>query len=269
MLPDYPNVKKTVDSLFRKHVHEKVFGRSPIFSEIRRVRQHEGSGGTYEEVDGKEHQIEYEKVAAALSLTPDEMRSGSFQDIVSKFEEVAETFNEAFSQMMFATISKAAESGGNVVDAKGKLTKETFLELRRTMPLEFDPSTGEAQYPTMVLHPETWDKINPDPALAHSRTAGGAIMTRGCGDLARAVAFSGPNRASAGDRRGSGGTPGGSRRHGDGAPPRGAFARPGPGSVRRARAAGGRPRWCGAPAGGGRGPARRARTRARFGGRGR
>ena len=111
--------------------------------------------------------------------------------------------------------------------------------------------------------------FSPDPALAHSRTAGGAIMTRGCGDLARAVAFSGPNRASAGDRRGSGGTPGGSRRHGDGAPPRGAFARPGPGSVRRARAAGGRPRWCGAPAGGGRGPARRARTRARFGGRGR
>ena len=162
MFPDYPNVKKRVDSLLRSYVYGQVFGRSPIFSEVRRVRQHEGAGGTYEEVDGTEHQIEYEGIAAELTLTRDEMRSGSFQDIVSKFDEAAETFEEAFSKQMFATISEAAESAGNVVDAEGKLTKETFLDLRRTMPLEFDPSTGEARYPTMVLHPDTWDTIKHD-----------------------------------------------------------------------------------------------------------
>ena len=94
-------------------------------------------------------------------------------------------------------------------------------------------------------------------------------MTGGCGDLARAVAFSEPDRASAEGRRGSGGVPNGSRRHGEWAPPRGAFGRPGLGPVRRGRAAGDPARWFGAPAAGGRGPVRRARTRARFGGRGR
>ena len=162
MFPDYPNVKKKVDNLMRSHITEQVFRRSPIFSQVRRVRQHEGSRGTYEEVDGKEHQIEYEEMGAAFSLTQDEMRRGSFQDIVLKFEEMAATFAEAQSRMMFAVISNAAESAGNVVDAKGELTKETFLEMRRTMPLEFNPRTGEARYPTMVLHPNTWDKIKND-----------------------------------------------------------------------------------------------------------
>ncbi len=111
--------------------------------------------------------------------------------------------------------------------------------------------------------------FTPDPALAHSRAARGAIMTGGCGDLARAVAFSGPDRASAEGRRGSGGVPGGSRRHGEWAPRRGASGRPGPGPVRRARAAGDRSRWPGGLVAGGRGPVRRGRTRARFGGRGR
>ena len=62
-------------------------------------------------------------------MTRDEMRNGSFQTIVSKFDDIAETFAEAQSQILFATVSEAAESVGNVVDAKGKLTKEAFLEL--------------------------------------------------------------------------------------------------------------------------------------------
>ena len=55
-------------------------------------------------------------------MTRDEMRNGSFQTIVSKFDDIAETFAEAQSQILFATVSEAAESVGNVVDAKGKLT---------------------------------------------------------------------------------------------------------------------------------------------------
>ena len=67
-------------------------------------------------------------------MTRDEMRNGSFQTIVSKFDDIAETFAEAQSQILFATVSEAAESVGNVVDAKGKLTKEAFLELKLSQP---------------------------------------------------------------------------------------------------------------------------------------
>ena len=162
MLPDFPNIKRKVGSLLRSHVKEEIFRRSPILKEIHRAVQHEGCGGTYKEVDGKENLIEYEKIATELSMTRDEMRCGSFQTIVSKFDEIAETFAEAQSKILFATVSEAAESVGNVVDAKGKQTKEAFLEMVGKVEWGFDPQTGEPRRPTLVVHPETLEKIKDD-----------------------------------------------------------------------------------------------------------
>ena len=59
---------------------------------------------------------------------------GASKRSFSKFDDIAETFAEAQSQILFATVSEAAESVGNVVDAKGKLTKEAFLELKLSQP---------------------------------------------------------------------------------------------------------------------------------------
>ena len=162
MLPDFPNIKRKVGSLLRSHVKEEIFRRSPILKQIHQTVQHEGYGGTYKEVEGKEHQITYEKISAEFSMTRDEMRNGSFQTIVSKFDDIAETFAEAQSQILFATVSEAAESVGNVVDAKGKLTKEAFLELVGKVEWGFDPQTGEPRRPTLVVHPETLEKIRDD-----------------------------------------------------------------------------------------------------------
>ena len=162
MLPDYPSTKKKVNSLLRSYLKEEIVRRSPILKEIRQTVQHEGREGTYEDVDGRESPIEYKEVAAGFSLTRDEMRQPNFQLVVSKFAEMAETFAEEQSKMLFATVSEAAESVGNVVDAKGKLTKEAFLELMRKMQGSFNPQTGEPQRPTMVIHPDTLAKIKDD-----------------------------------------------------------------------------------------------------------
>ena len=162
MLPDFPNIKRKVGSLLRSHVKEEIFRRSPILKQIHQTVQHEGYGGTYKEVEGKENQITYEKISAKFSMTRDEMRNGSFQTIVSKFDDIAETFAEAQSQILFATVSEAAESVGNVVDAKGKLTKEAFLELVGKVEWGFDQETGEPRHPTLDVHPETLEKTRDD-----------------------------------------------------------------------------------------------------------
>ena len=162
MLPDYPNVKKKVHSLLLTHVKEQIFRRSPILKQIRRTVQHEGSKGTYKDVDGRENQIEYKKIAAARSLTRDAMRQGNFQSIMSKCDEIADTFAAEQSKTLYAAIGEAAESVGNVVDTKGKRTKEAFLEMCRKIRLDFNPHTGEPQYPTIILSPETMAKIKPD-----------------------------------------------------------------------------------------------------------
>ena len=162
MLPDYPSIKKKVNSLLRRYLKEEIARRSPILKEIRQTVQHEGRSGTYEDVDGRESPIEYKEVTAAFSLTRDEMRQPNFQLVLSKFAEMAETFAEEQSKMLFDTVSEAVESVGNVVDAKGKSTKEAFLELMRKMQGDFDPQTGEPRRPTMVLHPDTMAKIKDD-----------------------------------------------------------------------------------------------------------
>ncbi len=162
MLPDYPSVKQKTSSLLRRYLKEEIVRRSPILKEIRQTVQHEGCEGTFGDVDGRESPIEYKEVTAGFSLTRDEMRQPDFQLVLSKFAAMAETFAEGQSRILFDTVSEAAESVGNVVDAKGKLTKETFLELMRKMQGDFNPQTGEPQRPTMVLHPDTLAKITAD-----------------------------------------------------------------------------------------------------------
>ena len=162
MLPDYPSIKKKVDSLLRRHLMEEVVRRAPILRGIRRTVQHEGCGRAYGDVDGRENTMEYKEITAGLALTWDEMRQGNFESVMSKFEEMADTFAAEQSKILFATASEAADSVGNTVDAKGKLTKEAFLECMRKIQWSFNRQTGEPQHPTMVLHPETLEKNKAD-----------------------------------------------------------------------------------------------------------
>ena len=162
MLPDYPSIKKKVNSLLKRYLKEEVYRHSPILKEIRQTVQHEGCEGTYEDVDGRENPIEYKEIKAGLSMTRDEMRQGNFQLIISKFDEMAKTIVAEQSNILFTTVFAVAESVGNVVDTKGKRTKEAFLEMCRKIQLDFNPHTGEPQYPTIILSPETMAKIKPD-----------------------------------------------------------------------------------------------------------
>lgn len=162
MLPDYPNIKKRIDSLLLRHLKDEMQRRSPILGQITRAQQHEGHGGTQGDVAGKTSPIEYKKTEAEMVLTRDEMRSVSFDEVMSKVGEMAETLAGAQTRTLFSTVSEAAESAGNVVDGKGRLTQETFLDVVRKVQTDFDPRTGEPRHPTLVVHPDTWEKIKED-----------------------------------------------------------------------------------------------------------
>lgn len=159
MLPDYPNIKKKVNSLLMNRIKDQIFRRSPILKQIRRTVQHEGSKGTYKDVDGQENQIEYRQIAASLPLIRDEMRQGGLESIMSKCDKIADTFVAEQSERLYAAIGEAAKSVGNVVDAKGNLSKGIFLESMRMIPWDFNPRTGEPQPPTIFLSPKALEKI--------------------------------------------------------------------------------------------------------------
>ena len=159
MLPDYPSIKKQVNSLLMRYLRHEMVRHSPILREIRQTVQHEGLERTHGDVDGREGPIDYKEAIARFSLTRDEMRRSDFQPVVSKFARMAETFAAAQSKMLFATVSKATAAVGNVVDARGKPIKEAFLEMERKRQWSFNPQSGEPRPPTLVLHPDTLAKI--------------------------------------------------------------------------------------------------------------
>ncbi len=162
MLPDYPHIKKEVQDILLRYLKERVFAHAPILRGIGRTAQHEGDKHPFRDVDGNEDQIEYQEFATCESITRQEMRHGTFQVVLSTYDEMAEAFAEAQSKMLFATVSEAAESVGNVIHANGALTKEKFLELLNTVQRDFHPRTGEPQPLSLVLHPETLARIEHD-----------------------------------------------------------------------------------------------------------
>ncbi len=81
---------------------------------------------------------------------------------MAKFKRTAESLAEAQGKMMFTTASEAAESVGNVVDAKDMPIREALLEVQRKVQLDFDPRTGEPRHHTMVVNPEMFEKIKDD-----------------------------------------------------------------------------------------------------------
>jgi len=81
---------------------------------------------------------------------------------MSKFKKIAEHLAEAQGKMVLTTVSEAAESVGNVVSAKDMPIREALLEMQRKIQLDFDPRTGEPHQHTMVLNPETFEKIKDD-----------------------------------------------------------------------------------------------------------
>jgi hypothetical protein len=162
MLPDYPDLKKTIDKLLIRFLKEEMLRRSPILGEISRIRQHEGFGGVQRDVSGRSRNLEYEKVETEFSMTREEMRCGSFDQVIAKYTEMADEMAGAQTRSVLATVSDAASSVGNVVSAKGKPTRDAFLEMLEKLETDFDPVTGEPRRGSIVVSPETWATLKDD-----------------------------------------------------------------------------------------------------------
>lgn len=162
MLPDYPKVKQQFNRLLARHVRVEVDRRAPFLAQVRRTRQHEGSEWAFQGADGHVDGGAYIGIEATFELSSEEMKSETLNGILGKAGDLAEHFAKMHSQAMFAKISEATEAVGNVVDARGALTKEHFLEMTRRIQTDFDPITHEPRRASMVVHPDTWAKIKDD-----------------------------------------------------------------------------------------------------------
>ncbi len=105
--------------------------------------------------DGSEHSVDYCAVSGETTLDREEMKHFDPTNILKKLSEVINQIAQTQTRQMAKVAQEAAESAGNVVDAGGKFTPETYLDILRRVELDFDPHTLKPSPGfTVVMHPE-------------------------------------------------------------------------------------------------------------------
>jgi hypothetical protein len=98
-------------------------------------------------------------LSAEVQLRIDDARREGPAASLRAIREVGEQLADDMEQRMIATISEAVEDVGNVVDGGGRpFSADLFIELLEKMELSFNRH-GEWEPPTIVVHPETLQKM--------------------------------------------------------------------------------------------------------------
>lgn len=176
MLPDFPEVKKHAGTLFLRAVTRQIPVHEPILRGIRHTRVHEGCTAMLTRADQSTDKIEFQKASAELSVSRDQMRRITVEQLMEHAAHMAEQFAGQQVQLMIARLSEAIDAVGNAVSAKEIGAKEAFLEMERRIQMEFDPETLQPKNLVFLLHPdqvetfkaqaEEWEK---DPEFVAER----------------------------------------------------------------------------------------------------
>ena len=159
MLPDFPEAKDRARRMFLRAVREQIPEREPLLRGIRHTRIHEGKTARLTRHDLSTSGIEFKQASVELSISRDQMRRMSIEQLVEKVGEMAEQFAGHQARLMFATIERSAEEVGNAVSASELGNKEAFLEMQRRLQVDFDPDTLEPKNLIIVLHPDQVDSF--------------------------------------------------------------------------------------------------------------
>jgi hypothetical protein len=141
MLPDFRKVKSRANRDLLRWVRQQVPAVTPLIQGVARFAQHEGSIGRMVRTDDSEETIDYRPSAFKFGLERDEMRRFNLPAIQEKLIGLAKEIGKDQEKRMLETVSEAAESVGNVVNAGGDLTADKFLEMFRRVQMDFDAKT--------------------------------------------------------------------------------------------------------------------------------
>lgn len=153
MLPDFPKLKRDIHKFFLERKFEEGQYSDSLVARVKHYLQHEGDNGSYETVDGKKKEKDYQKFEATYLFTADEIINSGFEEILQKFYNMGLDASSKIAQHSFKVIGEAIDEVGNNIKADGPLTKEFFLEALRKILIDFDNDTGEPQMPTVYIHP--------------------------------------------------------------------------------------------------------------------
>jgi hypothetical protein len=158
MLPDFPVAKEALLHMLQRFIDSEVAHAEPFLGKVPKYIRHEGKDAILRRADGSVERASLQESAAEMVLSREEMRTLGFDVLAGKLVKLAKDLAGQQAGFLFGKINEMAESAGNVTVARGgKFNKELFLEALQRLEIGFDPVTGEATGPAMVI-PESRER---------------------------------------------------------------------------------------------------------------
>ena len=156
MLPDFNKVKAIAERRLLQSAMQQIPAVAPLLKGASTYIQHEGNVGRIVRADGSEAPVESYSVEGRFIQNREEMKHSDLASIKEMLISIANQIGEQQTERMLVFAAKAAESVGNVVDAGGGLTADTFLDSLRKVEIDFDPHTLQPKPGSaFVMHPKT------------------------------------------------------------------------------------------------------------------
>lgn len=173
MLPDFPDLKKTVLQEAYSTMKRLLYEQHPILAEIKSYTQHEGRSMRYEQVGYGEKKEDIQEHLFPVEIRPEEVPFLIGDKLTAKMQQLADAVGASQMKMLLTKHEEATQMTGNRFDAAGRpLDGAMLLEVTDAMPVDFDSEGNVLPTTKLLTHPDMMptykaaiEEIENDPEL--------------------------------------------------------------------------------------------------------
>jgi hypothetical protein len=155
MLPDFPELKKTVLEDFFATMRRMIREQHPVLASIKTYTQHEGRSMRYEQVGYGEKHEELQAHSFPIEIKIEEVPTLTGDKLNAKMQLLAAAVGEHQMKTLLVKHDEATQMTGNRLDAQGRpMNGAMLLEIMETLPLEFDSAGNILPTTTFLTHPD-------------------------------------------------------------------------------------------------------------------
>lgn len=165
MLPDFPQTRAELEALVRARIKESANERFVIAKLVQGFTQHEGMAHQSPGPDGELRPSNYESVAVAVSLKPEDVRRSNPSELSNHIEQLSEETAQKESKIFYSVLDQDVEQGnttlGRIIGIPSKEEILAFFER-----VDWSPDSVFVTHPNDVGPMKAlWDECQKDPAF--------------------------------------------------------------------------------------------------------
>jgi hypothetical protein len=161
MLPDYPELKDKIKSIFTYHMREHKKSVFPLQGMVNTQVIHEGTHPEYQsEYKGKfkDEKLNLKTYSANAQFDKGELKNMTLKDVFLRHLDTVEKMGREIEYESIKELSHKLEEVGQTTKITKEITPDDILKSIEGVALSFDEN-GKARLPTLMAAPETADKF--------------------------------------------------------------------------------------------------------------